>query len=379
MRLLSGLALAALAVGAFGGSTLAPAAKPTATGKKCSRGFVHAVIAGKHKCLKAGQRCNRRLDRTYHRYGFHCHTGKLTRARRTPPAPPPIATITARIPLAGVATAVDAGEGAVWVREGTTVQRVDPATNAVTASISVGQGVVLAAGEGAVWAPNTDSNTVSRINPGTNAVIATIPVRGTDPLGVAAGAGAVWVGVQNPEGTPATVDRIDPATNAVVTTISDAPADVGPGVAVGAGAVWTSGPPAVDRIDPATNRVVARVDVARAGDVAADTGAVWAASGVHPCCAEAVARIDAVTNAVAATISVLNSPTARVAIGSGAVWVTTTRRPGATSPFVVARINPATNSVAGTMSLPQAGDVATGFGSVWVAAGTTLLRLQPTS
>ena len=80
MRLLSGLAFAALAIGAFGGSTPAPAAGPTAMNKKCSRAFVHAVIAGKHQCLKVGQRCNRRLDRQYHRYRFHCHTGRLSRS-----------------------------------------------------------------------------------------------------------------------------------------------------------------------------------------------------------------------------------------------------------------------------------------------------------
>jgi YVTN family beta-propeller protein len=387
VRLLTVLALAALAAGALAGATVAPAAGPTWSDKKCSRGFVHAVITGKHTCLKAGQRCNKRLDRRYHRYGFHCHTGRLARAKRTPPPTQAIGTITARIPLAGIATAVAAGEGAVWVRVGDpsgtpgqgSVQRVDPATNAVTARISVGEGIAIGAGEGAVWATNTDSDSVSRIDPGTNAVAATIPLRGTDPYGVATGAGAVWVGVQNPEGVPAVVERIDPGASTVVTSISDAPADIGPGVAVGAGAVWTAGRPAVTRLDPTTNRVVARVSVARAGDLAADTDAVWSASGIDPCCGSGLVRIDPVTNAVVATISVLDSPTSSVAIGFGAVWTTTVRRPGMQSPFVVARIDPRTNSVAGTLPLSAAGDVATGFGALWVAAGDTLLRVQPAS
>jgi YVTN family beta-propeller protein len=373
MRLLGGLAFAALVVGAYGGA--APSAEPTTPTKKCSRGFVHAVIAGKHQCLRAGQRCKRRLDRTYHRYKFHCHTGRLTRPRPAPPAQP-IGTVTARIPLAGVASAVAVGEDAVWVREGTTVQRINPATNAVTASVAVGEGLPLAAGEGAVWAPNTDSETVSRIDPRTNAVTATIRLQGTDPMGVATGAGAVWVGVQNPEGVLAAIERIDPATNSVVTSITEPGTDIGPGIAVSAGAVWTGGRPAGARIDATTNRVVARIGSPRAGDVAADADAVWAASGLDVQ-GLGLVRIDPGSNSVVTTISVLDSPTAGVAVGFSAVWVTTTRRPTTQSPYVLARIDPRTNSVAGTMRLTLTGDVATGFESVWVAAGNTLLRLQP--
>lgn len=52
-----------------------------------------AVIAGKRTCIRVGQRCKRKLDRQYHRFGFHCHSGRITRAaapkRPTPPPPPP--------------------------------------------------------------------------------------------------------------------------------------------------------------------------------------------------------------------------------------------------------------------------------------------------
>jgi alpha/beta hydrolase fold len=38
-------------------------------------------------CLKTGQACKRALDLQYHRYGFHCHTGRLTKkAKPKPPA-----------------------------------------------------------------------------------------------------------------------------------------------------------------------------------------------------------------------------------------------------------------------------------------------------
>jgi hypothetical protein len=43
----------------------------------CGRASVPGVINGEHKCLRPGQQCIRRFDRQYHRYGFHCHTGRL--------------------------------------------------------------------------------------------------------------------------------------------------------------------------------------------------------------------------------------------------------------------------------------------------------------
>jgi hypothetical protein len=50
-------------------SPAAPSAErvPAAVRKHCARGFVAAVIQGKHACLKAGQACKRNLDRQYHR------------------------------------------------------------------------------------------------------------------------------------------------------------------------------------------------------------------------------------------------------------------------------------------------------------------------
>jgi hypothetical protein len=46
-------------------------------GSACQRGSVPARINGMWRCLRAGQRCAKRFDRQYHRYGFHCHTGRL--------------------------------------------------------------------------------------------------------------------------------------------------------------------------------------------------------------------------------------------------------------------------------------------------------------
>ncbi len=69
--------------------------------------------------------------------------------------------------------------GSVWV--------IDPATNAVTATIPVGslpQGVAVNHIGSALYVANAGSNSVSVINPFTDNLVATIAV-GQDPSGVA--------------------------------------------------------------------------------------------------------------------------------------------------------------------------------------------------
>jgi hypothetical protein len=91
MKRVTLVAVAVLSLGSVA-AIHAPAssALPTNVAKTCKPGFRHAVIAGRHECLRAGARCRRRFDRRYHRYGFHCHSGRLTRvARVRRPAQPP--------------------------------------------------------------------------------------------------------------------------------------------------------------------------------------------------------------------------------------------------------------------------------------------------
>ena len=65
------------AVALAGGVSTGPG---VAVAKTCSAGYKHAVINSAHKCLRKGQFCAKGSDRTYHRYGFHCHgSGRLTR------------------------------------------------------------------------------------------------------------------------------------------------------------------------------------------------------------------------------------------------------------------------------------------------------------
>ncbi len=85
---MSAIALVVLA-GAGAGSMSADASRSHPPAKHCASGSTPARIAGKHVCLKAGGRCAKRLDAAYHRYRYHCHSGRLVRFTISKPAPPP--------------------------------------------------------------------------------------------------------------------------------------------------------------------------------------------------------------------------------------------------------------------------------------------------
>jgi hypothetical protein len=85
---------------AFASATWSSSTKNAPTSAaKCHRGAVPARIAGKHACLKVGQRCKRRLERQYRRYRFHCSASRrLKRSKRAAPLPQPSDTIKAAGP-----------------------------------------------------------------------------------------------------------------------------------------------------------------------------------------------------------------------------------------------------------------------------------------
>jgi virginiamycin B lyase len=141
---------------------------------------------------------------------------------------------------------------AIWAIGGSGIVRIDPTTNELAATIPVAQGLpsgpsptALSVGSGAVWVANRllggrgqsfgsgKRGTVSRIDPATNAVVATITV-GHEPFAIAADDTAVWVANR----TDFTISKIDPRTNRVTDTIriGNRPQ----GLAAGDGAVWVS-------------------------------------------------------------------------------------------------------------------------------------------
>ena len=92
----------------------------------------------------------------------------------------------------------------------------------------------LAVGEGGVWVLNATDGTVSHVDPATNTVKATISVGGEVPGGdIAVGGGSVWV-----RGGPYILTRIDPLTD-TVTQRYGPPAGSG-SVAADDDAVWAT-------------------------------------------------------------------------------------------------------------------------------------------
>jgi YVTN family beta-propeller protein len=90
--------------------------------------------------------------------------------------------------------AIAVGGGAVWATsEEGLLWRVEPGQPPIE-PIDVGAGVrYVAFGDGAVWVANWNDSTVSRVDPATNQVTASVPVGAAQAL--AAGDGAAWVSV----------------------------------------------------------------------------------------------------------------------------------------------------------------------------------------
>jgi hypothetical protein len=72
--------LAAVAVAAALVAGRAAPAPHAAALRTCGAGYVHANLSWGEKCLRVGQFCKIKADAEYHRYGFHCHTGRLSRS-----------------------------------------------------------------------------------------------------------------------------------------------------------------------------------------------------------------------------------------------------------------------------------------------------------
>ena len=128
------------------------------------------------------------------------------------------------------------GEGALWVASAARLSRIEPATNAVTASTPVPGAAAIAAGHNHVWliVPGELHGEVWRFDPNSMSPTATVQV-GVQPSGIAIGDdGAVWV-ANSGDGT---ISRLDPFEATVVATIELGERPTG--IAVGDGRVWVS-------------------------------------------------------------------------------------------------------------------------------------------
>jgi hypothetical protein len=81
--------LGAVSAGAF--ATTNKGAKPAFVAASCRAGFKPAIIGGNFKCLKVGQRCLRRYQTAYRKYGLSCVNGRLRKRSSPPVSPTPVA------------------------------------------------------------------------------------------------------------------------------------------------------------------------------------------------------------------------------------------------------------------------------------------------
>ena len=227
------------------------------------------------------------------------------------------------------------GEGAVWVAAGTgAISRVDPTTRRRSAVARVADPGGIAAGLGSVWVTSRRDGTVTALDPRTGRPRGA-PVRtGDTPGDVRLGFGSAWV-ANTGDGT---VTRIDARSRRPVgdpIRVSDAQVL---SLAVGEGAVWAAATDSAQnarvelrRIEPDGGEVGEDAVALPTGlplELAAGLGSVWATDAGNvlpgtPPRRAAVRRIDARERVPAGAPVPLPAAPGGVAVGAGAVWVTT--------------------------------------------------------
>jgi len=190
------------------------------------------------------------------------------------------------------------------------------------------------------------------------------------PYGVAVGSGSVWV----TEYEQGYLNRIDPATDRVVARVH-----VGPHashVLIQDGFAWVLDDlgSALIRINVGSNRVIDQTPLQggfnmRPSDLAGGAGSLWVTMGSNAFTSAGkslpseLLRIDTATSAV--TVIPIDGVASGVAVGGGAVWVSSIL----VEPTSIFRIDPATNRVVARIETGHAvsGPLAFGDSALWVA------------
>jgi DNA-binding beta-propeller fold protein YncE len=294
------------------------------------------------------------------------------------------------------------------------LQRIDPTTNSVVATIPAAGADGIAAGDGAVFVARSGAQTVSRIDPRSNAIVKQVSAAGA-PTSIALGrtpdGPVLWVVSQrntklgsgleqnsfgecslsqlDPEtlltnytlnptgkdnacgpvvtlggttwfgGSSVSLALVDPYTGEAIRTIatggiSDPEAH---GLALGAGAEWLASPNTEElyRFDRRGRRAIVIGSGSFPSDVAVGEGAVWVTDSLH----DTVVEIDPSRNRIKRTIPVGHDPIA-VAAGAGAVWVANNQD------GTLSRIDPRTGRVTHFEVGPYPQNIAIGEDGVWV-------------
>ena len=270
------------------------------------------------------------------------------------------------------------GDGAFWMAVDSFDPHASPAqlfnlplpavTDLPRTTIMTGGGPDwMATGAGAMWIANISLKEVERIDAATNAITARIKVDGVPCSGAAFGFSSVWIPLcENGKGT--SMVRIDAVTNRVAATLPVAPANSEGGITVSRDSVWmATGDTTLSRIDPSSGKIRQRVVVPPGSQnpVYAD-GLVWITSKAS----NALTAVDAADGHMAARVPVPGGPHF-VGAGGGAIW-TIGQNDG-----VVTRVDPRAKRVVARINANIAGfggDVTYGAGYVW----TTLVDVPLT-
>ena len=250
-----------------------------------------------------------------------------------------------------------------------TLAVIDPATNRVVASIPVGsKPVAVAAGAGGIWVGDARDGTITRVDPETRKVVKTIGI-GAPVVDLATGLGGVW----GATGGFGEVVRIDPGVGAVAQRIplgdpEDPVVPSVPSVGVGDGRVWAGVPEGLARIDPRSGEVVDTVDLdsTQALQMAVGGGAVWVTT-----IANRAKRVEA-SSARPTAEFYAGGWVYPVTLGGGAAWVGGLRG--------IAELNPDTGgSLSSSAQVKLVTGIAYGEGSLWLTNGDTadVVRLDP--
>jgi hypothetical protein len=246
--------------------------------------------------------------------------------------------------------------------------RIDPRTDAVSATVSVGKGpVAVAVGSGRVWVASYVDSNLTQIDP-TSREPSMVPAVGR-PTGMTVYGGSVDVAADGPTQLGGTVTEYDAVGGG---REGGVPLPRTCSLTSGAFGVWVAGCPNVQQLtsQAGTPSVVRTVKIPYAerlsavdyreslAGMAQGGGAVWV---IGDAADQRLWRIDPLRGRITRTIA-LGFPPGGLAFGDGSVWVTDQLRDR------LVRIDPRSGRVLGAVTVGRgAAGVAFGGGSAWVA------------
>jgi virginiamycin B lyase len=226
--------------------------------------------------------------------------------------------------------------------------------------------------ENAVWVATTKPYAVQRIDPATNTIVATVALSGEACSGQTYAFDSIWIPIcgKNP-----TIVRINTVTNAISATLPVGPVDAEESITASDDSVWivTDRHSTLDRIDPSSNAVRQKIPIPPGSyNPLFSNGVVWI-TGVEN---NVLTAVDASTGKVMESFQIGSKPRFLFS-GGGSVWVL---NQGDGS---VSRVDEKTRKLVATVQVGipgTGGDLVYAEDHLWIASfGFPLSRVDPTT